>query len=83
MAGFDSALSVGLVSGSDEAFGDEHLLAGVLAVPVVVGPVFPVGSFILGEVDGYVGYGYLQGFRLGCGSVRGAGCGWARSGLRR
>ena len=75
LAGFDDTPLVSSEGGCDEALGHQHLVPGVLAVPVVVCPVFPLGSVVLGEVDGYRGYGYLQCCRFGCGNVRGGRCG--------
>ena len=51
-SGLDPAFPVGLEGDLVQAFFDEGLLPGVLAVPVLIDPVPPVGAVVLRDVRG-------------------------------
>ena len=46
-AGGDAALPVGPIGNRGPAFGNQHLVAGILAIPVGVGPLFPIVAVVV------------------------------------
>ena len=85
LAGFDSALSIGLESGRDEAFRDQHFLPGVLAVPVVIVQCFQSARPYWGRLTGMeamvtckvAGWGPAMGFGSDVGGAVDAAWGMA------
>ena len=46
-AGGDATLPVGSIGNRVPTFGNQHLVAGILAIPVGVGPLFPITAVIV------------------------------------
>ena len=46
-AGHHPAVPVGSIGNRGAAFGNQHLVAGILAIPIGVGPLFPVVAVIV------------------------------------
>ena len=46
-AGCHPTLPVGSIGNRGLAFGNQHLVAGILAIPIGVGPVFPIMAVVV------------------------------------